>query len=922
MAPLVRQARELRSHVVPGPGFSALDVPRFERGYASRRLFDATLGHVLRLDRTNQRLVRTRHPFGPVANQQLVAPRPHRAYRGFFDAVVICDGVHFQVVTHDNAPKADPLAEQWAEHLLTEGGGMLRIELREQNVRRHDRLAPGLGRGRERYELHPAEALHRMVQTRKREVTIHRGVPVAGEVFGTRRNPLALEALDQRGPELGHPFRVVAERPVADHRIVRIAVDIQNRGVVLVKTQREQASTEQGSHGVRKRRAPPSPDDAERRQLRKRRPQALNAASFLVDRNQQGLAGKSAERIDKVPTSRNARKIACKEDGASDLTVALQRRKVRVHGRPGKTADQELAYLVRQTSHWSHTRYAPRHSFPMQAPPIPDIYGLGRAIRQAMGPAMRGAVGTLRRGISKLTLLTGWVEPAIRTAHAGGTRLVRLMVIVGLTGLHGPTDAHADESADVRLDKAIRRILHAPELRNALAGVHVRSMADGRMLFGRNEARLFNPASNMKILTTAAALWYLGASYRFRTTCWRDENLRAGVLHGNLYVKGHGDPMLTTEELFGFVNEIALTGIREIRGDLVVDDTFFDRVREGPGWEQETGDHAYAAPVGALSVNFNTFELYIRPGAHPGAPLEVSMWPEVPSLEVTSSGYTRGRRSRTRVWVGTTRQPDDRVRITIRGAMAVDHQAGRVVRRRVHDPTRYAGEMIHSLLEMRGVDVKGTVRAGVVDEAVAIPVGTRWSKSLAEIVSILNKYSNNFMAEQLLKTLGAEMYEQPGSWALGNRAIAGFLRDIGIDDAKVVLGNGSGLNDANRITPEQVTRVLQAMYDRFEVRPEFVASLAVAGSSGTITRRFEDSPAEARLRAKTGSLRGVSALSGYVVTRDGQVLAFSVMMNDYEGRARTMWRIQDEIGVALAQFSGPPAVAAQSRTTTTEAATP
>lgn len=540
---------------------------------------------------------------------------------------------------------------------------------------------------------------------------------------------------------------------------------------------------------------------------------------------------------------------------------------------------------------------------------------------------MRGTVRTLKRGICKPMLPMGrsdevvnkFEDPARGTAPAGGARLAGI-VVAGLATL--PIPAYANETAETRLKAEIRQILQAPELRDALAGVHVRSVTDGRTLFARNEARLFNPASNMKIVTTAAALWYLGASYRFRTTCWRDHDLRAGTVHGNLYIKGHGDPLLTTEELFGFVNEIALSGIREVRGDLVVDDTFFDRVREGPGWEQETGDHAYAAPVGALSVNFNTFELHIQPGAHPGAPLEVSMWPEVPSLEVTSSGYTRGRRSRTRVWVGTTRLPNDHVRVTVRGAMAVDYHSGRIVRRRVHDPTRHAGEMIRALLEMRGVKVEGKVRAGIVDEAVAIPVVTRWSKPLAETVSILNKYSNNFMAEQLLKTLGAEMYELPGSWALGNRAVASFLRDIGIDDAKVVLGNGSGLNDANRLTPEQVTRVLQAMYDRFEVRPEFVASLAVAGSSGTITRRFEDSPAEARLRAKTGSLRGVSALSGYVVTRDSQVLAFSVMMNDYEGRARTMWRIQDEIGVALARFSGLPAVAAQSRTASSNSATP
>ena len=139
--------------------------------------------------------------------------------------------------------------------------------------------------------------------------------------------------------------------------------------------------------------------------------------------------------------------------------------------------------------------------------------------------------------------------------------------------------------------------------------------------------------------------------------------------------------------------------------------------------------------------------------------------------------------------------------------------------------------------------------------------------------------------------------------------VGDFLGEIGIPKDTFVLGNGSGLNDINRLTPQHITKVLRAMYRRFEVRAEFVASLAVAGQSGTITRRFDDEPAQARLRAKTGSLQGVSALSGYVVTRDNKVLAFSVMMNDYRGRARTMWNIQDEIGNTLADFNGADALA-------------
>jgi D-alanyl-D-alanine carboxypeptidase/D-alanyl-D-alanine-endopeptidase (penicillin-binding protein 4) len=153
------------------------------------------------------------------------------------------------------------------------------------------------------------------------------------------------------------------------------------------------------------------------------------------------------------------------------------------------------------------------------------------------------------------------------------------------------------------------------------------------------------------------------------------------------------------------------------------------------------------------------------------------------------------------------------------------------------------------------------------------------------------------------------MADPPGSWEKGNETIRKFLVEIGVPNGSFVLGNGSGLNDVNRVTPAQITSLLHAMHQRFEVQPEFVASLAVAGSSGTIIGRFENSPAISRLRAKTGSLNGVSALSGYVVTQNDRVLAFSVMMNDYAGRARTMWRIQDRIGIALARYRATQVVA-------------
>ncbi|MGF1509041.1 MAG: D-alanyl-D-alanine carboxypeptidase/D-alanyl-D-alanine-endopeptidase [Myxococcota bacterium] len=479
---------------------------------------------------------------------------------------------------------------------------------------------------------------------------------------------------------------------------------------------------------------------------------------------------------------------------------------------------------------------------------------------------------------------------------------------VSFVGALGVLLAEAFASEVAVADQAIREqlqeILQAPQLSSAATGVHVRSVKTGRVLFDHRGHDLFNPASNMKLLTTAASLEVLGPSYQFRTEVRRDPVVVDGVVRGNLYVVGRGDPTLTTETLFGLVNEVALRGIREVTGDLVADDSFFDDVREGPGWEEETGDPAYAAPIGAFSVNFNTFVVRVVPGDSVGAPARALIWPDIDLIRAVVDATTRPPRTPTRLWAGTSVPRQDHIHVTIRGAIAMDRTDGVLVRRRVHNPTRHGAEMMRRLLEMRGIKIGGRIREGTAPRTSTFVVAHD-SPSLGDIVGQLNKYSNNFVAEQILKTLGAEIHDPPGSWQSGIRVVETFLRDLGFSDAQFRLKNGSGLNDTNRVSPALITELLRMMYRRFEVRPEFVASLAVAGHSGTIEKRFGDTIAETRLRAKTGSLTGVSALSGYVATQDDDVLAFSIMMNGYRGRARSMWQVQDAIGVALASHGQP-----------------
>jgi D-alanyl-D-alanine carboxypeptidase/D-alanyl-D-alanine-endopeptidase (penicillin-binding protein 4) len=224
--------------------------------------------------------------------------------------------------------------------------------------------------------------------------------------------------------------------------------------------------------------------------------------------------------------------------------------------------------------------------------------------------------------------------------------------------------------------------------------------------------------------------------------------------------------------------------------------------------------------------------------------------------------------------------------------------------RKIDDPAAYFGSTLKRLLELRGVKVTGGVKRGLVPPQARL-VAVAQSESLAEIVRRLDKTSNNFVAEQLLKTLGAERKGPPGTWPKGVEAVEDFLAEAGIPRGTYVMKNGSGLNDTNRFSARQTVTLLRDMWRRFPVMPDFLAALPVAGRDGTI--RFRMDGTEGRLRAKTGTLDNVTSLSGYVETAARERLVFSILVNDYPGRAHLTVRAVDAVGGALAAAGGGPA---------------
>lgn len=471
----------------------------------------------------------------------------------------------------------------------------------------------------------------------------------------------------------------------------------------------------------------------------------------------------------------------------------------------------------------------------------------------------------------------------------------RFSVLAGLFFLPAVALAGAPEPV---LEATLQSLAKEGAARGALVGVVVVDLDTGETLFESQPDTPFNPASVTKVVTTAAALKTLGSGYTFKTHVSRAGRLTNGVLAGDLVLAGEGDPSLTLERVWRIASRVRVAGVKEITGDLVLDDTYFDSERTMGGYDSFDEDKAYTAPVGALSATWNTVNVVIRPGARAGAQIDVALDPPTAFVTLVNKGTTSsaGQRRRMRVSI------ENRV-ITVAGTMPVGHPE-REYYRPVDDPTAYFGTLLREYLAKEGVVVKGSIRKGSVPDA--IELFAYESEPLGVIVRDLNKLSNNFTAEQLLKTLGAKTWGAPGTAQKGLDALSKYLLELGVPEGSWSIRNGSGLTRDNEISARLLVRVLEDAHADFQVRGDFVASMGIAGEDGTLAHRMVGTQAAGALRGKTGTVAGSTCLAGYARAENGHTLAFAFLMNRVEGQTKRAMNIQDRMGAALAGWKGKP----------------
>jgi D-alanyl-D-alanine carboxypeptidase/D-alanyl-D-alanine-endopeptidase (penicillin-binding protein 4) len=410
----------------------------------------------------------------------------------------------------------------------------------------------------------------------------------------------------------------------------------------------------------------------------------------------------------------------------------------------------------------------------------------------------------------------------------------------------------------------------------AAVSIVVRDLASGTSLLQLNAAMPRAPASTMKVLPTWAALDLLGPAYAWKTRAYGDAPVARGVLKGNLYLQGGGDPLLTIERWWRFVNDLRQTGLRVIEGDIVIDQTRFTALDERPEDFDGKFWRTYNVLPDALLVNWQSSDFTIRPSDDGrGIDLSIRPFPEglvVDNRVTLASGRCVGRNNQ----VSYAIEPERPERVIASGRLSAScgPQSQRLA---IMDAAHYAYGTFVTLWRQSGGQFRGGMLRAPTPPAARLLL-THESEPLSEIVRVTNKYSSNMMARSLVLAIAAEMNGTPATAAAGEATIVGWLKTRGLDFPELVIGNGSGLSRDARISADSMAKLLMGARES-RYAPEFLTSLALGGLDGTLQKRFQSVEDPSRIRMKTGTLKDVSAIAGYVVGRSGKTYAVVVFVN-------------------------------------------
>ncbi|MFS0888444.1 D-alanyl-D-alanine carboxypeptidase/D-alanyl-D-alanine-endopeptidase [Peribacillus frigoritolerans] len=460
-------------------------------------------------------------------------------------------------------------------------------------------------------------------------------------------------------------------------------------------------------------------------------------------------------------------------------------------------------------------------------------------------------------------------------------------------------------NGDGNLGQEIQRILEqSPGLAGALTGISIRSAETGEMIYERGSQTRLRPASNLKLLTAAAALETLGEDHTFQTELYIKGVQVGHVLQGNVYLKGKGDPTLLEKDFDELAASLKQRQVKFVHGDLIGDDSWYDDVRYSQDLVWGDEQEYYGAAVSALTASPNedydtgTIIVELAPGEKAGKRATVKLEPETDYVKVINKTKTVSADANNKIEI--ERSHGTQV-ITVTGTIPED--AG-VTKEwvSVEDPTEYALSLFEKSMKKYGIKVLGKRKKGKTPVG-AHMIATHQSMKLSQLLIPFMKLSNNSNAEVLVKEMGKEA-DGEGSWKDGLKVARNQLKSMGLDMQTIMMRDGSGISQVNMIPANEITKLLYAIQEKTWF-PAYLNALPIAGNEnrmvgGTLRKRMKGTLAAGNVRAKTGTISGTSSLSGYVTTKRGEKIIFSIILNNFV-EEKGITAIQDKIAVMLAE---------------------
>lgn len=432
----------------------------------------------------------------------------------------------------------------------------------------------------------------------------------------------------------------------------------------------------------------------------------------------------------------------------------------------------------------------------------------------------------------------------------------------------------------------------------ANVGIAIKSMKYGDMIYARNDKSLFVPASTLKIFTAEAALLFLGPNYKFPTRFVTDATTTAsnGKLYGNIYLINSGDPSLTYYDLADLMASLKSQQIQEIVGNVYIDNTAYDQVTTGPGWLWTDRKYCYGAPISASIINHNCLSFRV-----PHSKAITTAGPNLlpPSLNTrpkkTVSSKVPANRN---CYVNLDGARGGKIAMS--GCLPKAHfSAG--VSSVITDVMQYDKTVLQDLFQRYGIHVKGAITSGIASSHFS-ELARHESKPLKTLISNMLKMSDNIIAGSIFKKMGELYTHRPGTWESGGDAVSRILaKRADLDNWRLNLIDGSGLSRYNQVTPSQMLQLLDFTFHNDATNYEFISALPIAGVDGTLKRRMRN--IAWKVRAKTGTMKGIVSLAGYAMSADKEPFAFVIIVNGQHGSVWQYREMEDKILDLLTRYS-------------------